>query len=60
MQLPLDVRELHATDELTVGRRALVRVDDAERVWPAVPASERGRRLTRAEEDEILGYGSGV
>lgn len=26
-------------------------------VWPSVPESARGRRLTRAEEDEILGYG---
>ena len=26
-------------------------------VWPKLPAAERGRRLTRAEEDEILGYG---
>lgn len=26
-------------------------------VWPAVPKAELGRRLTRAEEDKILGYG---
>jgi hypothetical protein len=26
-------------------------------MWPLAPASERGRRLTRDEEDEILGYG---
>jgi len=26
-------------------------------VWPALPAGEKGRRLTRAEEDEILGFG---
>ena len=26
-------------------------------VWPAIPPSELGRPLTRAEEDEILGYG---
>jgi antitoxin VapB len=30
-------------------------------VWPAVPRKERGRRLTRAEEEALLGYGrSGV
>jgi hypothetical protein len=29
-------------------------------VWPEVPKAERGRRLTRSEEDEILGYGEGV
>lgn len=27
------------------------------KVWPTLPEGERGRRLTRAEEDEILGYG---
>ena len=27
-------------------------------VWPLVPEAERGRRLTRAEEDAILGYGA--
>jgi len=32
-----------------------------KKVWPTLPAGERGRRLTRAEEDDILGYGpSGV
>jgi len=35
-------------------------VDFLERsVWPTLPKRERGRRLTRAEEDEILGYGRG-
>lgn len=28
-----------------------------QEVWPTVPANERGRRLTRDEEDAILGYG---
>ena len=27
------------------------------KVWPAVPKKQLGRRLTRAEEDVILGYG---
>ena len=26
-------------------------------VWPTLSAEERGRRLTSAEEDEILGFG---
>lgn len=26
-------------------------------VWPMLPDSERGRRLTRAEEEALLGYG---
>ena len=30
-------------------------------VWPLVPADQLGRRLTRSEEDDLLGYGqSGV
>lgn len=27
------------------------------KVWPTIPAALRGKRLTRAEEDQILGYG---
>ena len=26
-------------------------------VWPLIPADQVGKRLTRAEEDDILGYG---
>ena len=40
-------------------RRARVLRLLEQRVWPTLPAGERGRRLTRAEEDEILGYGPG-
>lgn len=29
------------------------------RVWPTIPKNQLGRRLTRAEEDDILGYGPG-
>ena len=28
-----------------------------DELWPVVPERERGRRLTPAEEDELLGYG---
>ena len=28
-----------------------------KKVWPTLPDGERGRRLTRAEEDDILGFG---
>jgi antitoxin VapB len=31
----------------------------AEEVWPQAPPGQLGRRLGRAEEDEILGYGPG-
>lgn len=30
-----------------------------EEVWPNAPAHQLGRRLSRDEEDEILGYGPG-
>ncbi len=40
-------------------RRARVMRFLNKNVWPALPKSERGRRLTHAEEDEILGYGPG-
>lgn len=29
------------------------------KVWKSLPKAQKGRRLTRAEEDEILGYGPG-
>jgi antitoxin VapB len=29
------------------------------KVWAGIPPTQRGRRLTRAEEDDILGYGPG-
>ncbi len=38
-------------------RRALILRFLEMKVWPTLPAPERGRRLTRAEEDDILGYG---
>lgn len=28
-----------------------------EEIWPAVPEEELGRRLTKREREEILGYG---
>lgn len=28
-------------------------------VWPGVPKAERGKHLTKSEEDKILGYGEG-
>jgi antitoxin VapB len=28
-----------------------------EELWPTIPEHELGRRLSRVEEDEILGYG---
>jgi antitoxin VapB len=41
----------------TPDRRARVLRFLEKKVWPTIPAGELGRRLTRAEEDEILGLG---
>jgi antitoxin VapB len=30
-----------------------------ERIWPKVPASVRGKRVTKKERERILGYGPG-
>jgi antitoxin VapB len=38
-------------------RRARVLKFLEKKVWPTLPADQRGRRLSRAEEDEILGFG---
>ena len=38
-------------------RRARVLKFLEKKVWAALPDGERGRRLTRAEEDDILGIG---
>jgi antitoxin VapB len=40
-------------------RRARVLRFLEKQVWPRVPKHQIGRRLSRTEEDEILGYGPG-
>jgi len=30
-----------------------------QRIWPAIPPEVRGKTLTKAEREEILGYGPG-
>ena len=40
-------------------RRARVLKFLEKKVWPTIPPDQRGRRLTRAEEDDILGFGPG-
>ena len=40
-------------------RRAHVLKFLEQQVWSKLPKSERGRRLSRAEEDDILGFGPG-
>ncbi len=40
-------------------RRARIVTFLEKSVWSGLPDSERGRRLSRDEEDAILGYGPG-
>ena len=48
-RLARSATELNPVDRL---RRVLER-----EIWPSIPASVRGTRLTKAEEGRILGYG---
>ena len=41
----------------SVNRRTRVLKFLQTKVWPSIPDAQRGRRLTREEEDAILGYG---
>jgi antitoxin VapB len=51
----LDERRRRLKGPAIEQRRARVLRFLEKKVWPTLPQSERGRRLTRAEEDEILG-----
>jgi len=53
----LDERRQRLKGTSAERRRARVLRFLEKKVWPALPRVERGRRLTRAEEDDILGYG---
>jgi antitoxin VapB len=53
----LERRERLSFRVLRTDRRGDLRRFLAREVWPQVPAAERGRRLTREEEDVILGAG---
>ncbi|MEQ1574599.1 MAG: type II toxin-antitoxin system VapB family antitoxin [Vicinamibacterales bacterium] len=55
----LDERRRRLSGLSAEQRRArVVRFLETE-VWPTLPEGVRGRRLTRSEEDDILGYGPG-
>lgn len=55
---PRRVREAtQVPPTVTLDRSARLQRFLETEVWPEVPAGEVGRRLSRAEEDELLGYG---
>lgn len=57
----LDERKRRLKGSSLDDRRARVLKFLKQKVWPAIPREQLGRRLTREEEDAILGYGpSGV
>ncbi len=55
----LDERKRRLKAPSLDARRARVVTFLEKRVWPTIPKDQLGRRLTREEEDAILGYGPG-
>lgn len=55
----LEERRTRLVGATTAERRVKVLKFLRTRIWPALPKDQIGRRLTREEEDDILGYGSG-
>ncbi len=53
----LDERRTRLKGRPASQRRARVLRFLEKRVWPTLPDGEQGRRLTTAEEDDILGFG---
>ena len=53
----LEERKARLKSASVEDRRARVLRFLEKKVWPLAPKGELGRRLTRAEEDEILGFG---
>jgi antitoxin VapB len=52
-------RQRLASQSASPDRVARLRRFLEEEVWPQIPPDVRGKRLTKAEEEEILGYGPG-
>jgi antitoxin VapB len=55
----LEERKRRLQGSATAQRRIRVLRFLERKVWPGLPDSAKGRRLSRAEEDDILGYGPG-
>jgi antitoxin VapB len=55
----LEERRRRLRGRVAAERRKRVLTYLEKNVWPALPRKERGRRLSRYEEDAILGYGPG-
>ena len=55
----LDDRRQRLRQLSTEDRRTRVLRFLEKKVWPDLPKDQVGRRLSRADEDDILGYGPG-
>jgi antitoxin VapB len=53
----LEERQRRLRGPRAAERRARILRLLRSRIWPSIPKNQLGRRLSRAEEDEILGYG---
>jgi antitoxin VapB len=53
----LEDRKRRLTGGSVAERRRRVLALLERQVWSDLPPEEKGRRLTRAEEDDLLGYG---
>ena len=53
----LDERKRRLRGRTLADRRKRVLTFLKREVWPGIPKDQLGRGLTRAEEDEILGFG---
>ena len=53
----LDERRSRLKGRTVEQRRARVLSFLEKEVWPSIPPDQLGRRLTREEEDDILGFG---
>jgi len=55
----LEERRRRLKGASTDARRARVIAFLKTKIWPTIPPEQFGRRLSREEEDDILGYGPG-
>jgi antitoxin VapB len=53
----LEERQSRLTGAAGPGKRARVLRLLHRQIWPSIPKNELGRRLTRTEEESLLGYG---
>jgi antitoxin VapB len=50
-------KRLLSAQVIKTDRRAKLKNLLEQEIWPSIPKEQLGKRLTRKEEDQILGYG---